>query len=199
MALTKEQERLVTEAFPLVGIEARRPKSLPPGINADDLESALGESLIEAVAVWDPKAGGEWRKYARNWLRNKAREVMSSARKRANRHTTIEVHTPEGESYPRPDKRASDPAAVAAVRETVLSSGSPKLVGELQEKLPSPAEVAARVNVLRAAVFMSLDRDDVERAMRALAEKAGGGDMKAFAAMMQLLAPTNVVSANDIT
>jgi hypothetical protein len=184
---TLTRDDLVKQAYPLVAIEARRFTSLPPGLSIDDLESLGGELLLAFAAEY----GGpeeDWRKVAKFHLRNRMRTFVSTGFKRSRRATTLEVITPTGEEFPRPDPRVADPAELAAVRERVTK---PKRVGirELAASLPAPEEVADRVTELRAAMFGAIMPDRIRSMMDTLQHRAVAGDLRAMKLLIDLLSP----------
>lgn len=187
MPHTLTHDELVRQAYPLVAIEARRFVSLPPGVNTDDLESLGGEALLQIAAEY----GGseeEWRKMAKLSLRGRMRTFVTKAYDRARRNTTLEVMTPTGESFPRPDPKVADPAELAVVREQLKRKGRVG-IRELASSLPGPEEVADRVTELRAAMFGAIDPAKITAMMGTLQERAAGGDLKATKLLIDLLSP----------
>lgn len=183
-ALTRDE--LAERAFDLIAIEARRFRSLPPGVNTDDLESVGGEALLVATAEYDGPAD-EWRSWVKFRLRNRMQAFVTAARKRSGRHTTLEVMTPTGESFPRADPRTADPAELAAVREKLKRPAGP--VRAAVDSLPSPAAVADRVSKLRDALYGAVDVTKLAAMVGVLQDQAVGGDQRAMKLLIDLLSP----------
>jgi hypothetical protein len=164
LTLKPRQDDRITRAYPLVAIEARRFRTLPPGVGVDDLESVGGEALVEAAANHDDDRG-PWLRFARAWARNAMRGYLSQSRRRSNRMTTLEVETPDGESMPRADRRAADPCELAGVRERLTTA-----------TLPDAKTVVDQVTKLRNAMFDAVDVTKLAAMMNVLQTQTVGGD-----------------------
>lgn len=186
---TLDKDRLAREALDIIPWQARRFPKLPPGVSADDLESAGHEGLVNAIHTFDPDGAAGWRTYARACIKNAMRNAIRDARAGVRgRSVPLEVRTADGEEFPRVDRRATDPADVAAARELILAPG-PRRVRDLAAGLPTPAEVADRVVALRAAMFGAISEQDVGDVMQTVVGKAKAGDLRAAKLITDLLAP----------
>lgn len=183
-------EDRITQAYPLVAIEARRFKTLPRGVSVDDLESVGGESLLEASANHSPDRG-PWLRFAKFWVRHAMRNYVSKARVKAKRLTDLEVETDDGDRLPRADPRALDPAERASARESIAkrNNGSMMSLATVKGSLPRPAEVAEKVAVLREAMFGAVSASDIESVMSQVLKQAKGGDLRAARLLFDYLQP----------
>ena len=187
---TTERNTLVESVIDLVPWQASRFTGLPPGITAEDLESAGHEALMHAAVTWDADLGVPWRSYARVCLKNAMRRVIAKARTR--RQVPLEIETGDGTFMPRPDARACDPGAIASAREHFIGPPARRRrhhVG-LSDSVPDPSVIAARASELREAMFAAIAAEDVTAIVRKVAEKARAGDLKAARLLFDLLAPS---------
>lgn len=184
---TQARDALIEQAMPLVPIAARKFPRLPPGINAEDLESAGNEALLEAAARYDPACGVPWKNFAYTGLKR----AMQNAVRAQRRHPTAALQpVHDGEELPPPrDPRAADPGEAAAARELVRRPRQRLSARSLGEVLPSPAAVADQVTRLRAAMFGAVSEADVADVMQSVVAKAKGGNMGAAKLLVDLLGP----------
>lgn len=186
---TLSRDELIERAYPLVAIEARRIKHLPPGYTVEDLESYGGEVLIAAAAEY----GGteeKWPKYAKFYLRNRMQCHCGQAKAKAARQTSLDIEPPDGQLAPQLDPKASDPAEIAEAREQfALAPRKTASATRLAASLPPAHEVADKVTQLRTAMFEAIRPDAVAAMMQSIQNKAADGDLKAAKVLIDLLAP----------
>lgn len=165
-------------------------RGLPPGIDADDLESAGNEALLEARAGFDPLKGYSWLQYAKLVARSRMKAVVAKAAKVARRRADLEVETEDGDFLPRPDPRAARSDDLAAAREPLAAGGRRTLsVKRLRGELPPPDVVAEKVAALREAMFAAVKADDVSAVMASVVAAAKAGDLKAAKLLLDYLQP----------
>lgn len=187
----------------------------PRGLNADDLESAGGEGLAVGLRTFDPAHGATIRTHCTNKIRHAVQDAIrghtgrdghSDGRRRVYAAGRLTREGDDGrEEVVMADTRADDPADIAAARESVLA---PRKGRELGGDLPAPAEVAARVASLRAAMFSAVNEADVADIMAGMVAKAKGGNVGAAKLVFDVLSPgrsgvtvqqqTIVVSPGDV-
>jgi DNA-directed RNA polymerase sigma subunit (sigma70/sigma32) len=200
-------DELAEEAIQLIPLAASKFKC-PKGLNAEDLESAGNEALLDAAIRFDESAGVPWKNFAYQRIKWAMQKAV-----RKHRQTVASSLQPEidGETMSLPvDPKSSSPLAIAEARELVTRR-QPKLsIRSMEQSLPDPAAVADQVTKLRAAMFGAISADDVADVMQSVVSKAKGGDLKASKLVMDLLAPGRsgstvvhqqavIVSQQDIT
>lgn len=166
----------------------------PRGLTADDMESAGGEGLAVGLRTFDPGRGVKLRTHLTNTIRHAIQDAVrghvgrsaGGGRRRMYGAGGLTVSLDEREESIVADTRIGDPADIAAAREVVLA---PRRGRELGADLPAPAEVAARVATLRAAMFGAIDAADVGEIMAGMVAKAKGGNVAAAKLVFDVLSP----------
>lgn len=186
--MTTDREGMILDARPLVR-RAARALTPPPGLTADDLESAGYAAVCRAADRFDPALGVPWPAYAATQAR---REMVDEIRRWCGRTggklaAGLEPDDGEGGRLSLPaDPRANDPGEIAAARETLAR---PRRVKDLAAGLPTPAEVADQVTRLRAAMFGAVTEADVGQIMAGVVARAKDGSPRDVKLVLDLLAP----------
>lgn len=188
------QAAMVKEAFQLIDWQARRFGSLPPGIDVEELESLGNELIVDALATF-PHAeakGITWNQHVRTTLRSGMLTAIRKARgsRRKTKHGRTSMHNEEGEQIPLTDQKADDPSEVAEAVEEVNTTLAKRVVTakELEKSLPLPAAVAAKSQILQAAVVAAIQPADVKDVIESMIEKATNDkDVKAAAFVIGLV------------
>lgn len=183
--MVKTRDEMAAEAMPLIRVAALKFGTLPRHVDRDELESAGGQAIVEAMAHFDPGHGTPWRSFAYTFIRNAMR---SAIRRAASRREVglCPVNSDGEEAAPPRDPRSADPADVAAAMEAVRPRES---IRRMRDAMPDPGEVAEQVTRLRAAMFGAVSEQAVQGVMAAVVAKAQGGDLKAAKLLIDLLAP----------
>jgi hypothetical protein len=188
--LTPAQQERFDQAYPLVALVARRRQfgKLPPGMDADDLESAGGEALLECVVAFDPERDECLTKYARTWLTNVFRRLVSERWKKSRRERTADADPETGALPDYADPARGDEADRASARQDPLITLAQKPLRPV-DTLPTPAAVADRVRELRSAMYGSIRPDDVAAMMQNVIAAGRNGDLKAAKMVFDLVKP----------
>lgn len=186
---TQEREAMILEAVRRVPA-VRAGLKLPPGLSADDVDSAAALAVTRAADQFDPARGVPWLAFASQKARWAIQEeIRGHAAQWANgpKSDLVQYDDDGGEKLPA-DVRASDPAELAGVRETLARRGT--RISRLGDTLPSPDVVADKVTRLRAAMYAHISEDDVSEMMRAIMDKAKAGNNGAAKLIMEMLSPS---------
>lgn len=189
MSEPKTREELAREGMELVRWQATRMGKLPAGMSAEDLESSGGEAVLESLAVYDAASGLAFKSFCRATVRSRMRDAIRAWRRHADRTVSLSGAGAGGRPAPVPaDKKAGDPAAVAEAKDRPGRRAATRLK-DAEGTFPSPELVAERVVALRGAMFGAISSSDIGDVMRAVMDRAKGGDLKAAQVLIGLLAP----------
>jgi hypothetical protein len=183
----------INEAFYLIERTARAAAGkgkLPRGVNLDDLCSVGGEQLMKAADKYETDGKGRpWLGYAATWLKFAYRSYLSSARKKASRSHPLEIEMPDGNSVPRPDIRAKNPADQAAARESRKLGKQALKNAALGAALPPPEEAAVKANEYRAALREAVPPSKLGALLGAMYLAGMGGDVQAARLVFNVMQP----------
>lgn len=182
----------INEAYHLVERIARAVArgTLPRGITLDDLCSLGGEELCKAADKYATDgAGRPWLPFAGAWLKFRYRDFIRTSRRRANRTSPLEIETADGDSFPRPDKKAKDPADRASARESRAAGQAALVNAAMGAALPPPDEAAVKASDYRNALHAAVQPADLGGLLKAMLQQGLGGDVAAARLVFNVMQP----------
>lgn len=183
-----DRDDLIAAALPVVARVARG-MAPHPAVTVEELESAGHLAVVQAAGQFDPARGVPWEGFAGQ----RARWAMLTelSRRAGVAAEPLRGEGRDGHLADLPaDPRASDPADIAAVRETVAPRRRGNRITRLSESLPPPDAVAERVTELRAAMYGRIGVADAEQVMDAILGKAKAGNVGAAKLVVEMLSPS---------
>lgn len=185
----KTRDELAAEGMELVNWQSHQFHNLPRGMNIDDLQSAGGEAVTEALVKYDEASGVSFKTFCRTLVRSRMLDAIKAGRRYESKAGQLQVTSADGSTAALPaDKKALDPAAVAERRDGAKRRVTTR-VQDIAKTMPGPDEVAQRVVELRSAMFSSISAGDVSAVMGAIVQRAKSGDLKAAGMLFDLLSP----------
>lgn len=170
-----DREELARQVWPLARRKAVGYARRYPHLDPQEFESAAGAAVAEALDTFDPGRGVTVRQHVTMTVRARLKDALRAATKgrgdRGNQGLLVPFpRNADGQVLEPADRRAADPAALAAAA----------------EGFPDPALVAAQAARLKAATLAALTPQDVADVVRAVVDRAKGGHVPSATLVLAL-------------